>query len=57
MLQVGAIQHSIVQPTTDKIEDQRNAIHAKIDKIIKAAARSGVNILCFQEAWSMLFDW
>lgn len=50
--QVAAVQNSIVRPTTDKISDQRDAIFAKITEIVKAAAASNVNIICFQEAWS-----
>lgn len=52
MVKVAAIQHSIVRPTTDKISAQRDAIVKKVTKIIEAAAASGVNVLCFQEAWS-----
>lgn len=52
LLQVGAVQHSIVKPTSDKINEQRDAIVEKVTKIVEAAAASGVNVLCFQEAWS-----
>lgn len=51
-LQVAAVQHSIVKPTTDKLTDQRDAIFEKVTKLIQAAAASNVNIICFQEAWS-----
>lgn len=54
-VQVGAVQHSIVKPTTDSIQAQRDAIFEKIGRIVEAAAASDVNILCFQEAWSMPF--
>lgn len=52
ILQVGAIQHSIVRSTSDKISAQRDAILEKVSRIIEAAADSGVNILCLQETWS-----
>lgn len=52
IVRVAAIQHSIVKPTTDKISVQRDAIIEKVTKIVEAAAASGVNVLCFQEAWS-----
>lgn len=50
--QVAAVQNSIVRPTTDPINVQRDAIHGKIEKIVNSAAASNVNIICFQEAWS-----
>lgn len=43
-----------MKPTTDKISVQRNALFAKLSEIVKAAAASNVNVLCFQEAWSKL---
>lgn len=54
--QVAAVQNSIVKPTTDSITVQRDAIHGKIQEIVKAAAASNVNVICFQEAWSKLID-
>ncbi|RWS07912.1 beta-ureidopropionase-like protein [Dinothrombium tinctorium] len=35
---VGIVQHSIELPTNADIRDQRSAIHAKIENIVKAAA-------------------
>lgn len=52
LVKVGAIQNSIVLPTTAPLEKQREAIWQKITTIIKAAAAAGVNIICMQEAWS-----
>lgn len=54
IVRVAAVQNSIVKLTTDKIAIQRDALHAKIGEIVKAAAASNVNIICFQEAWSKL---
>jgi len=55
IVRVAAVQHKIVVPTTEPIHVQRDAIHAKITNIIKAAAASDVNILCLQELWTMPF--
>ncbi|XP_016953718.1 beta-ureidopropionase [Drosophila biarmipes] len=55
IVRVGAIQNSIVLPTTAPIEKQREAIWNKVKTIIKAAAEAGCNIICTQEAWTMPF--
>lgn len=55
IVRVGLIQHSIVLPTTDPVENQRNAIHNKIKEYIDYAATCKVNIICLQEAWTMPF--
>ncbi|XP_014484456.1 PREDICTED: beta-ureidopropionase [Dinoponera quadriceps] len=52
---VGLLQHSIVLPTTEPIENQRNAIYKKIESYINYAATAKVEILCLQEAWNMPF--
>lgn len=52
VVRVGAIQNSIVLPTTAPIEKQREAIWNKLKLMIKAAAQAGCNIVCTQEAWS-----
>lgn len=52
--QIAAVQNAIVEPTTAKLTVQRDALHARIAKFVEAAAASSVNIICFQEAWSML---
>jgi beta-ureidopropionase len=46
------IQHKSVLPTTAPIKAQRDAILERVGKIVDAAALCGVNVLCFQEAWS-----
>lgn len=53
LVRVGLIQHSIVLPTTEPLQKQRNALHMKIQKYVDYAAACGVNILCLQEAWGM----
>lgn len=55
IVKVGLIQHSIVLPTNSPITKQREAIFAKIEKIIKTAVIEGVNVICLQETWSMPF--
>ncbi|KAJ6643344.1 Beta-ureidopropionase, partial [Pseudolycoriella hygida] len=55
IVRVGAVQNRIVAATTEPIHVQREAIFAKIKNIVKAAAASNVNIICFQEAWTMPF--
>ena len=55
IVRVGLIQNQIVRPTTDDVADQRDALFERIEKIIDAAALSGVNIVCLQEAWTMPF--
>lgn len=52
IVRIAAVQNAIVEPTTEKVSVQRDALHAKISKIIQAAAASDVNIICLQEAWS-----
>ncbi|XP_063382966.1 beta-ureidopropionase-like [Cydia fagiglandana] len=55
LVKLGLIQHSIVLTTNTSIKEQRQAIFAKIENIIKIAAGEGVKILCLQETWSMPF--
>ena len=54
IVRVAAVQNAIVEPTTEKLSVQRDALYKKIGVIVKAAAASNVNIICFQEAWSKL---
>ncbi|XP_017890828.1 beta-ureidopropionase [Ceratina calcarata] len=55
VVRVGLIQNSIVLPTTEPLQKQRNALHLKIQKYVDYAATCGVNVLCLQEAWAMPF--
>lgn len=52
IVRVAAVQNKIVAATTEPVHVQRDALHARISTIIKAAAASDVNILCMQELWS-----
>ncbi|VDL89104.1 unnamed protein product [Schistocephalus solidus] len=55
LVRIGAIQHIMPLPPTAKVQDQISAVHKKIGDLIDAAAQCGVNVLCFQEAWTMPF--
>lgn len=55
IVRVGIIQNRIVRPTTDSVEEQRKALHKRIEEILKIANLCHVNIICFQEAWSKYY--
>jgi len=55
IVRVGLIQNKIIKPTTDDVKDQRDALFQRIEQMIDAAAITGVNVLCLQEAWTMPF--
>jgi beta-ureidopropionase len=54
IVRIGAIQHSLVEPTSAPVGVQRDRIFEKVGKMIDAAAADKVNILCLQELWSEL---
>ncbi|XP_018412892.1 PREDICTED: beta-ureidopropionase isoform X3 [Nanorana parkeri] len=54
-VRVGLIQNKIQLPTTSPVAEQVNALHRRIAEIVEVAAMCGVNIVCFQEAWTMPF--
>lgn len=51
-VRIGVIQNAILLPTNVSVADQRKAIHSRIETILSAGKLCGVNIVCFQEAWS-----
>ncbi|CAG2179314.1 unnamed protein product, partial [Oppiella nova] len=55
VVRIGVIQNKIVLPTTAPVVEQRDAIHKRVADMISAAALCGVNIICFQEAFTMPF--
>lgn len=55
IVKLGLVQHSIVLTTDKPINEQREAVFDKIEKIIEIAAAEGVNVICLQETWSMPF--
>ncbi|GFS56460.1 beta-ureidopropionase [Trichonephila clavipes] len=55
IVRVGLVQNSIVAPTDAPISKQRDELHNRIREIVAIAAECQVNIICFQEAWTMPF--
>ncbi|XP_075424565.1 beta-ureidopropionase [Ascaphus truei] len=55
IVRVGLIQNKIPLPTTAPVKEQVSALHKRIADMVGAAATCGVNIVCFQEAWTMPF--
>lgn len=55
LVRVGLVQNKIVLPTSDPVVAQREALHRRVETIAEAAALCGVNIICFQETWTMPF--
>ena len=54
-VRIGLIQNRIHESTSAPIAAQFDAIYARIETMIEAAASAGVNVLCLQEAWTMPF--
>lgn len=52
IVRIGLVQNKIVLPTSAPIAEQRDALHRRIGDITDAAAKCGVNVICYQEAWS-----
>lgn len=55
LVRVGLMQNRIVEPTTAPVAQQVSALHKRLASMVEAAALCGVNIVCFQEAWTMPF--
>ncbi|XP_043924760.1 beta-ureidopropionase isoform X1 [Protopterus annectens] len=55
IVRVGLIQNRIVLPTDAPVGEQVAALHKRIAEIVEVAAQCSVNIVCFQEAWTMPF--
>ncbi|XP_030073238.1 beta-ureidopropionase [Microcaecilia unicolor] len=54
-VRVGLIQNRIPLPTETAVTEQVAALHKRIAEMVEVAAMCGVNIVCFQEAWTMPF--
>ncbi|XP_029475896.1 beta-ureidopropionase isoform X2 [Rhinatrema bivittatum] len=54
-VRVGLIQNRIPLPTEAAVVEQVTALHKRIGEMVAVAAMCGVNIVCFQEAWTMPF--
>lgn len=52
IIRVGLIQNSIVLQPNNSVQEQKTALHDRIETIIDTASKAGVNIICLQEAWS-----
>merc|ERR1711970_1123846 len=52
---IALIQNKIVLPTDAPISEQIAALHARVGGIIENAGKSGAQVLCLQEAWTMPF--
>uniref|UniRef100_A0A8C9DKC7 Beta-ureidopropionase n=1 Tax=Prolemur simus TaxID=1328070 RepID=A0A8C9DKC7_PROSS len=52
---VGLVQNRTPLPTDAPVAEQVAALHKRIEAIVEVAAACGVNIICFQEAWTMPF--
>lgn len=52
VVRYAAIQNSIAVPTTEPVAVQRDAIFAKVGRMLDAAGAMHVNVVCLQEAWS-----
>lgn len=55
IVRIGAVQNKIVLPTNAPLANQLSALHSRIKEITDTAALCGVNIICFQECWTMPF--
>jgi beta-ureidopropionase len=53
IVKIGAVQHSLAAPTSDPVHVQCEKGFEKVGKMIEAAAAEDVNILCFQELWTL----
>uniref|UniRef100_A0A8C6WZ08 Beta-ureidopropionase n=1 Tax=Neogobius melanostomus TaxID=47308 RepID=A0A8C6WZ08_9GOBI len=55
VIRVGLVQHHTVLPTDAPVLEQINAMHRRVGEMVEVAAMCGVNIICFQETWTMPF--
>ncbi|XP_065830482.1 beta-ureidopropionase-like [Oscarella lobularis] len=55
IVRIGVVQNRIVLPTSAPVAEQRAAIHKRIAHVTDTAAKCGVNVLCYQETWTMPF--
>ncbi|KFO57904.1 Beta-ureidopropionase [Corvus brachyrhynchos] len=55
IVRVGLIQNKLPLPTDTAVAVQVAALHRRIEEMVGVASMCGVNIVCFQEAWTMPF--
>ncbi|XP_065760246.1 beta-ureidopropionase isoform X4 [Muntiacus reevesi] len=54
-VRVGLVQNRTPLPADTPVVKQVTALHRRMEAIVEVAATCGVNIICFQEAWTMPF--
>lgn len=52
-MKVGLFQHQTPLPTWSPISEMRDAMFKMAAEVLEVASEAGVNVFCFQEAWSM----
>lgn len=52
IVKIGIFQHKIPLPTWSPIKEMRDAIFQMAAEALEVASKGGVNVFCFQEAWS-----
>lgn len=55
IVKVGLFQNKIPLPTWSRIQDMREAMFKMAREVLDVASKSGVNVFCFQEAWSKIY--
>jgi len=55
VVRIGLVQNAIVKNTDEDVCVQRDGLHQRMTSIIESASLAKVNVLCFQEAWTMPF--
>lgn len=55
VVRIGVIQNQVIKPTTDPVNEQFEALADRVEVILEAAGKMGVNVVCLQEAWTMPF--
>lgn len=52
IVKIGLFQHKIPLPTWSPINEMRDAMFQMAAEALEVASKGGVNVFCFQEAWS-----
>lgn len=55
IVRIGIFQHKLPLPPNSPIKEVRDGLFKLAEKAIETAALGGVNVFCFQEAWSIFF--
>uniref|UniRef100_A0A452ELP8 Beta-ureidopropionase 1 n=1 Tax=Capra hircus TaxID=9925 RepID=A0A452ELP8_CAPHI len=54
-VRVGLVQNRTPLPADTPVVKQVAALHRRMEAVVEVAAMCGVNVVCFQEAWTMPF--